>query len=104
MSEVDLEIPPPFDRRPNGRGRAYWMAHESCPPNRNRHEYAMENWMKFWERAKKLDAVDGLCRPLGGMAPWRRTMSKGESVQANADAQTRVRQKPPARRRRMRPD
>ena len=63
---MDDLLPPNFDRRPNGRCRAFWVAHECCPGHLNPWEYASKNYEKFLEKAVKLDEKDGMlpcCKP-----------------------------------------
>ncbi len=59
-------LPPNFDRRSNGRCRAFWIAHDCCPGNLNPWDYASKNYAKFLENAIKLDEKDGMlpcCKP-----------------------------------------
>lgn len=62
-----LDIPPQFDRRPNGRCRSFWWAHDHAPGNVNPYHFAEENWHKFLDKALKMDEKQGLipaCKPL----------------------------------------
>lgn len=59
------DLPPNFDRRPNGKCRSFWMAHDACPGSLNPWEYALKNYEKFLEKAIKLDEKGMLpcCKP-----------------------------------------
>lgn len=66
MVDDGLEIPGFLDARPNGRCRAWWMAHERCPGNRNPYEYAQEHMDGYVEEAARIDKEQGMlpcCRP-----------------------------------------
>ena len=63
---MDDLLHPFLDRRPNGRCRSFWIAHEVCPGNMNGWDYASKNYEKFLEKAIKLDEKDGMlpcCKP-----------------------------------------
>lgn len=57
-----------LDRLPNGRCRAWWMAHGACPGNQNPHDWATEHVGRFLAKAAKLDVDRGMvpgCRAAG---------------------------------------
>jgi len=61
------ELPAFMDRRPNGRARAYWMAHSKCPGGRIPHIWAEENMHKYLAKAQQLDKEEGICTPARGL-------------------------------------
>ena len=76
MNEL-LDIPPPFDRRGNGRCRAYWMAWERCPGNKNPHDYALAHFEEHLTKAKALDDKHGHvagCKSPSGRFKAKETM------------------------------
>lgn len=83
-----LEIPPFLDRRPNGRCRAFWMAHKNCPGNRNPHDYANERWRRYLPKALEKDKEEGRCPPCRSLGP--------ESKKQVAPVRVRRRVRPPA--------
>ena len=93
MTQTSTMEPPPFlDRRPNGRCRAYWRAHQRCPGNRNPHSYAMDHYQAFVEDLAKLDETEGKIAPCRSLGPER-------------DPGVRKRERPAVRvRTRVRPD
>ena len=67
MMSNSLEIPAQFDRRTNGRCRAFWMAHDKAPGHTNPYDWAEKNWEKFLTKAQLLDEKEGplpACKPL----------------------------------------
>ena len=51
---------PMSDRRPNGRCRAYYMAHDKCPGTKVGYGWATEKFGQYVEEAKKLDLSEGM--------------------------------------------
>ncbi len=67
------------DRRPNGRCRAYWKAHGTCPGDRVSYGWAMDRFGQYVEECKKLDLADGMlpcCNP--EPFPIRRRTRRGK--------------------------
>ena len=56
------ELPPNLDKRANGRCRAYWMAYDHSPGNRNPFEWGLENFTKFLGKAAILDQEEGMLK------------------------------------------